>query len=310
MKPVFAPDYYPQFACITSACRHSCCVGWEIDLDEKTATRYQAAKGDLGDRLRAGVDFTADPPCMILTPDERCPFLCENGLCDVICHLGEEALCHICADHPRFRHVTDDRVELGLGLCCEAAAALILSRTEPFRLIELPPDLAARDRFSKEEAYAPDEDTLALRERREALLALATDRSMPLATRMNTLMDLDGAPSARPLAAWADTLRSLERLDTAWDACIDALADHKDEAFEDSIPYEQLLSYFLYRYAADEDAVAHSLAVPVRFAVLSTRLIYAITRATGKALADVSRMYSSEIEYSEDNLACVLSLLS
>ena len=316
MKPVFAPDYYTAFACIASDCRHSCCVGWEIDLDGITATRYQAAKGNFGDRLRAGIDFTADPSCMILTPDERCPFLRRDGLCDVIIHLGEDALCHICADHPRFRHICEDRVEIGLGLCCEAAAALILGRTEPFCLIRLPDDVAARDRFSHEEIYAADEDTLALRARREALLAIATDRTRSLSARMEELLAVDsGVLPAYSFADWANILRDMERLDPTWDGYIDVLTARctspTDELTDEAhIAYEQLLTYFLYRYAVDEDAVADSIAAPVRFAVLSTVLIHAITDSTGQDLCEVARAYSSEVEYSEENLARMMAFLA
>ena len=34
---LYAPGYYKRFACIASKCRHSCCVGWEIDIDPETA---------------------------------------------------------------------------------------------------------------------------------------------------------------------------------------------------------------------------------------------------------------------------------
>ena len=42
---VIMPSYYPNFACIAGACRHSCCVGWEIDIDEDRLTEYRAAAG-------------------------------------------------------------------------------------------------------------------------------------------------------------------------------------------------------------------------------------------------------------------------
>lgn len=29
------PDYYDRFRCIAGACKDSCCIGWEIDIDEK-----------------------------------------------------------------------------------------------------------------------------------------------------------------------------------------------------------------------------------------------------------------------------------
>lgn len=40
MKRV-VPDYYADFACIAGACRHTCCVGWEIDIDPDSLRRYR-----------------------------------------------------------------------------------------------------------------------------------------------------------------------------------------------------------------------------------------------------------------------------
>ena len=34
---IFAPDYYRDFKCSAGNCKHSCCIGWEIDIDEDTA---------------------------------------------------------------------------------------------------------------------------------------------------------------------------------------------------------------------------------------------------------------------------------
>lgn len=36
------PDFYDAFHCIASRCRHSCCVGWEIDIDGDTADLYSS----------------------------------------------------------------------------------------------------------------------------------------------------------------------------------------------------------------------------------------------------------------------------
>ena len=46
------PDFYDDFHCLASSCRHSCCVGWEIDVDEDTLQYYQRIPGELGDELR------------------------------------------------------------------------------------------------------------------------------------------------------------------------------------------------------------------------------------------------------------------
>ena len=44
MKRV-VPDYYKHFQCIASRCRHSCCVGWEVDTSPEALARYVASAG-------------------------------------------------------------------------------------------------------------------------------------------------------------------------------------------------------------------------------------------------------------------------
>jgi lysine-N-methylase len=190
MKPLFAPNYYHRFRCIAAACKHSCCVGWEIDVDGDALSRYDALQGSMGDRLRACIDREADPPCFILTEGERCPFLRESGLCDLICELGEESLCHICADHPRFRNIRPDRVELGLGLCCEAAASLILSQTELTEIVELSPEEAALDRYAREEPEGDDDPSDADLRLRENAMHIAQNRRYPLGERAGSMVSV------------------------------------------------------------------------------------------------------------------------
>ena len=230
MKPVYVPNYYASFKCIADACRHSCCVGWEIDVDADALARFDTVGGSMGERLRRSIDREADPPCFILTHDERCPFLHENGLCDLITELGEDSLCHICADHPRFRNILPDRVELGLGLCCEAAAKLILEQTEPFGVVELPPEDAARERYAHEDRGELDGETAELLERRDKLLPIFGDRSMPLSDRIRRVFyhsDINLRESAtdafKSFPHITAILRKMERLDPAWDTYLDAL---------------------------------------------------------------------------------------
>ena len=313
MKPVYVPNYYPAFKCIASACRHTCCVGWEIDVDEEALACYDAVKGPMGARLRQNIDREADPPCFVLDGEERCPFLNRNGLCDLITELGEDALCHICADHPRFRNVLYDRVELGLGLCCEAAAALILSQTEPLRIIRLPDTEASYERTAHGEPDEPDSITDALLTAREALLTVAQDRTLPLSERFrHILTSLDIQLPMNDYAEWAEFLADLERLDPAWDSRLEALSTLPEDPAgeldgETSIAYEQIFCYFVYRYmTAEDDGRPALLQVRTAFAILSTVLIHALVRATGRTdadtLAEIAWLYSSEIEYSEENL--------
>ncbi|MBE6652155.1 MAG: hypothetical protein E7610_01920 [Ruminococcaceae bacterium] len=323
MKPVYVPNYYESFRCISSECRHSCCIGWEIDVDGEALARYDGVQGSLGERLRASIDREAEPPCFVLDERERCPFLNERGLCDLITELGEESLCHICADHPRFRNVQADRVELGLGLCCEAAAKLILSQAEPFAVVELSPDLAAQERFAKEDCRELDASAAELMEWREALISVLRDRSVPLSDRIRHILyrsDINLTESCtdtfRSFAHIASLLRGMERLDSSWDAYLDALEALPGDPIEEldgeeDETYGHLIGYFLYRYmTADATDWPDAKRTRTAFAILCTVIIHALHRATGgeglDSLCEVARIFSSEIEYSEENLEILM----
>ena len=46
------PDYFERFQCSASDCTDNCCIGWEIDIDERTAERYKKVPGELGQKLK------------------------------------------------------------------------------------------------------------------------------------------------------------------------------------------------------------------------------------------------------------------
>ena len=79
-----APDYYKEFVCIADRCNHSCCIGWEIDIDEESLERFETLEGDYGPVLRSRIDYEGEVPHFRLGEGERCPFLQENGLCEMI----------------------------------------------------------------------------------------------------------------------------------------------------------------------------------------------------------------------------------
>ena len=193
---LIAPDYYKDFRCIAGDCRHSCCIGWEIDVDPDKLAYYDTVTGPLSDRLHKGIDRTAQPPHFILGEHERCPFLNQEGLCDLIIGLGEDSLCQICRDHPRYRSFFVGRTEIGVGLCCEAAAALILKKTEKTTLVTLEEDGEPDD--------LPPAD-LSLLEWRALLTDIAQDRSQNIEERAQAI--LEEARLALPdytLSQWAD----------------------------------------------------------------------------------------------------------
>ncbi len=132
---VIAPDYYSRFRCIAGACRHTCCEGWEVDIDEESLPLYRTMAD-----IAPQIEESDGTPHFRLDENERCPFLNSDKLCDLILRHGEDILCQICRDHPRFRSFWSDRTEIGLGLVCEEAGRLILSQEKPMELAVLSDD--------------------------------------------------------------------------------------------------------------------------------------------------------------------------
>ena len=293
------PDYYPAFRCVAGACRHSCCIGWEIDIDEETLAKYKAMPGALGDRLRRNISAD-DPPHFLLGEGERCPFLNGDNLCDLILQGGAGLLCQICDDHPRFRNFLPGYTEIGLGLCCEGAAALILSQPDPVTLV------------TEGEGAPADEEAQALLELRQQAFEIAQDRTRSIDARCDRLLRLCHACEPGHPADWADVLLELERLDENWTPMLGKLAAEGKTApipAVSDVEWEQLLVYFLYRHflTAWEDGDVGSKA---GFAVLSVRLLRCLKGLYPETpLAELARMYSAEVEYSTENLDVIFAEL-
>lgn len=302
------PDFYPEFQCIASRCRHSCCIGWEIDIDKESLRRYQEMAGPLGDKLRAHIS-PEKPSHFILGEKERCPFLNDQQLCELILAEGEECLCEICAEHPRFYNEYSGRCEAGLGLCCEEAARLLLDWDCGVTLME----------FSDGEEDGDEENQPNL-EQREQLFALAQDRSVPIRLRMENILRYVNYMSLDHLLQknWPEVYSSLERLDESWTDILRELSEMERcaESLDDeslACGYENLLVYFLYRHFMNMENKAAAAA----FAVLSTAVIAAADSAYLTKHGELSleqrvehvRLYSSEIEYSDENVDALLEWL-
>ncbi len=297
MKAVI-PQYYQAFRCKAGQCQHSCCIGWEIDIDAESLSYYDSLEGDFAARLQASVSREGTPH-FCLQEGDRCPFLNRDGLCDMILALGETALCDICAMHPRFCNEFPDRLELGLGLCCEAAAELILHDPRPFSLVDAESGEAVNDEAA--------DDLTALR---WELIELMQDRTHTLAERHEAILARVGAAlPTRTLSEWCAFYLDLERLDEAWGECLEEL---KAMPAAELLPFdaatalagEQLTVYFLYRYLASAESM-EQVCTLTAFAVHGTQLILALHSAGNRKLPlfEYARMYSAEIEYSDVNLS-------
>lgn len=280
------PDFYDRFQCKADACQHTCCRGWDIDIDDVTADIYQHLDGPLGEAIRQHIAEGPEGWHFCLTADGNCPFLRPDGLCRLIREGGDDILCDICALHPRFFQVITDKSgqdrELGgVGLCCEAAAGLLLNSPSPL-------------------TFYDDETGQSLGTLAQLLDSLGYPQ-----------------PSAGLLYQPATTKEDYERLlavlsrtepiDDAWTVLLDTMQARiaSMETITSPEPeraklYQRVYDYLFYRQLESfADVPADVLAT---YAKSNTDFISLAAAVTGD-LPEAVRRWSEQIEYDTDNVA-------
>lgn len=290
---LLAPKYYKKFKCAADACRHSCCVGWEIDVDEDTLALYERVEGEIGERIRESIERCPDGAHFKLCEGERCALLDERGLCRIISALGEGALCDICREHPRFYNTVGTHLECGLGAACEVAAALILAE-EDYRTLE---HIEGEDEITPVTGGNFDVEAA-----RAALYTVLSDRERPIEERFAQLASvyaLHALPRGEELRA---LLCSLEYLDQGHRAMLASLVD---VAPPDNTECEQerFFAYLVYRHASAADS-KEAFRAAVGMALLLTRLFGALMHTHTPTESAV--ILSEEMEYSRENTEALL----
>ena len=286
---LFAPGYYKDFACIADRCSHSCCIGWEIDIDDEAMEKYSRLSEGYGLKIRKSIEGE-DPPHFALAEGERCPHLDERGLCKIITELGEDHLCAICREHPRFYNDTARGMEVGIGLACSEAARLVLSS----------------DRYGDMEPVGESEgesffygfDAASVR---EELYCILCDRSVPYGER---LLEISRRYNVSLKVCtdleWREQLASLEYLDPSHRELFCAYTSELETCKENEEALERALAYFIYRHVSpctDEAEVRGAIG----FALLCERLLCSLAEKKGLSLEWAAVTVSEELEYSEDN---------
>ncbi len=335
---ITVPSYYERFHCLAGQCRDNCCcTGWQIVIDPDTLEYYRHLPEPQRGRILAGLTENEEGETIIRPRDGRCPFLTGERLCGLVLELGEEHIGEICALHPRYRAWYPGRLEMGVGLCCEEAARLILSDSAPAEFYTYLTDQA--DEEGEDVPLYP-----ALLNLRERLFAAAQDRSRPLRLRLAEILRLAHAaqeavnrgelpdtqvpPSPLPassgdgrnvLRALADAHREMEVLEAPWGEALSRLSAQLDaldwSGFQAAAEawaweYEHLTVYLLFRYflPAVWDGTPLLAAEQVVGMVLAIAALGALAwQEGGGSLSaaerwEIARQYSKEVEYSEDNL--------
>ena len=175
----YYPDYFKDFKCVGGmACPDSCCHIWQITVDRKTLKKYKTVKGPLGKRMAEKIDPKTGDICPH-GDENRCEFLNDDNLCDIVSELGEDYLCETCYTHPRHEEVYDNVRERSLAITCPIVCKQLLERKEPVEIIyEDKKEIEKRDRKFDEELFE------ILLDARDNLLKLQQDRELTISQRM------------------------------------------------------------------------------------------------------------------------------
>ena len=286
---LYAPKYYKRFKCIADKCEHSCCVGWEIDIDNNTLEKYKGLKNSYSSAIMDSIS-TIDTPHFKLASHDRCPHLDGQGLCKIISNVGEDYLCDICREHPRFYNYTNV-AEVGIGMSCREAARIILSSSDYAEMEEIGETDA--------NAYAAEFDA---REARNEIYAILNDTSLDYEARLDKIRKKYSVNATND-SEWLSLLDSLEYLYEAHKALFmnyssQSRTNGKDEYLE------RAFAYFLYRHCTEAED-EYDFSARLSFCLFCERLLSSLIcheRAeTLDEVAVLASIISEEIEYSDEN---------
>ena len=256
------PDYYKDFRCKADRCLHTCCAGWTICIDDDSLTRFNK-ESEISSKIEDG--------SFILKEDDRCPFLRDDNLCEMIIKHGEDYICDICREHPRYYNAFPDHIEAGIGLVCEEACRLALERQSAFELI------------------SDDGTVMSL----PSYVQLIFDGKGSLTDRLAEISG--GRRSGSKLRA--EIFAQMEVMDPLWSELLGKIiASPVSREDEDKVisENEQCLTnfaaYLLYRYKWAGRFAAESV-------YLLADLIF-----NGCDVFEAARLFSGEVEYSDINI--------
>ncbi|MBO5356405.1 MAG: flagellin lysine-N-methylase [Clostridia bacterium] len=294
---LYAPKYYEDFKCIADKCTHSCCIGWEIDVDKEAMKKYSKLKNGYGREIKNSIE-NGEAPHFKLQENGRCPHFSENGLCKIIINCGEKYLCDICREHPRFYNYTNYGYEVGIGMSCPEACRIILNSDSynDFEVIARGPGNIERI----------DYDSLIDREK---IFTILKNENLSYENKLNVIyseyeIDLNFVDKA----SYLDCINNLEYLNNSHRTLFSAFSLESKASEEKEKYLERALAYFVYRHcteAVDYDEFKISLS----FCLFCEKLLASlISDKTEPDVCELARILSEEIEYNTDNVEKIKEL--
>ncbi len=286
-------EIYSEFKCKADKCKHSCCKGWEIDIDEDTLYYYKSLDTELGNEIRQNIHEGEDT-FFKLTEDKRCPFLKDSGLCKIIEELGEDGLCDICRLHPRFFEKINDYSLAGVGLSCEKASELLFEKS------------------SLDFIICDSQQTISFQKLLEMLEIDISQDSLKLSNIISEYLDeakiekiLDIFYITEPIDSnWKNEVLLVKRYLKNYQNNSEDRYDLKNLDNLDVQKYELFYQYILFRQL--ELIEDYGIQIIIDYAVYSIIFIMLYAKSFQDDIEAVRR-WSEQIEYNEDNIDIILN---
>ena len=330
---------YRNFKCIADKCPKSCCVGWQIMIDDNSIDKYLKTTGDFADRLKSSIDYNED---CFLQNNHRCSMLNDNGLCDLHSTLGEDYLCDTCRLYPRHIEEFQDIREYSLSLSCPEATRMLLELEYDFAIDETEDDrIDNPDEFEDFDFIVFDK----LEYARDKMLEIACDHSIPLQKRMDYIataalklqelydegdifemdsISYDDDSLQLSFEYCIESLNALINMEVLEESWTKSIKDAKEywKAFSESsnqwrlamypdkdleFVFEKILKCLLFSYfcGAVYDGQIYARAM---IAVQSTRWLMMLYHANStQSLNSTIYLYSREVEHSDVNVNTLIS---
>ena len=295
---LYAPKYYEKFKCIADKCIHNCCIGWEIDVDENSYRKYKKSKCEYAETVLGSIE-NIDTPHFILKENDRCPHLNDKNLCEIIINMGEEYICDICREHPRFYNFTNYGKEVGIGMSCPEACRIILNSDDYDEF-----EVIARGTGDIERI---DYDSIIDREK---IYSILKENGVSLNNKIDkicTEYEIDFTKIKKD--RYLNCINNLEYLNNSSRELFSqfSLETTVDNNCEKHL--ERALAYFVYRHCT-ESTDTEDFKISLSFCLFCEKLLMSLTK--DKKAGDVyefARIISEEIEYSQENTDTVKEFL-
>ena len=316
------PDFYDDFKCIAEKCTDNCCIGWEIDIDEVSLEKYDSLTGDFSKELKEKITTACDgSKCFKLCENERCALLNGDNLCKIIINCGEDYLCDICREHPRFYEWFAGVTECGLGLCCEETCRLLLENEKQFYLVE--ENDGEKIFLDTKEEIAESDTYIFLSSFRERLFEILFDVNVSFEEKLVRILSetesfCNKKCKVRNYEKSIAIYKKTEPINDGWKTFIGDLSKIYTEVLkcendfekikENNMLYSKILAYILYRHLS-KAVFDGSIKERVEFSVEAVRFIRLcdIKTFSEKGYLTLTdrinnlKNWSKQIEYSEEN---------